>query len=223
MARYTEQANEVRRCAFHNQPMPTDLGVPEKVRRSLELMYLEHSKRDAKAVAKSLPALLESDPVQACRTAMMLVRKCHWNTDAYVAFVRGMTQSQQLIALKQLRRTRTWFKNPLADALYSQLDNLPVTSLHLASRGVIDRYKHLLYRPKMPQGLRWRRIIDRHYTLFEEYAFRHNGARELCCKHMAGVLFDRIVGAFPNREEGKRTLLDYIRLLHLQGLSVLNQ
>lgn len=223
MARYTEQADEVRRCAFHNQPMPTDLGVPEKVRRSLELMYLEHCKRGNAAVAKALPALLETDPVQACRTAMMLVRKYHWDTDAYVAFVRGMTQSQQLIALKQLRRTRAWFKTPLADALYSQLDSLPVTSLHIASRGVIDQYKHLLYRPKMPQGLQWRRIIDRHYALFEEYEFRHNGAWALCCKRMAGELFDRIVDAFPNREEGERILRYYIHLAHPHGLSVLNQ
>ena len=30
MARYTEQANEVRRCAFHNQPMPTMQVNPAK-------------------------------------------------------------------------------------------------------------------------------------------------------------------------------------------------
>ena len=199
--------------------MPTDLDVPEKVRRSLELMYLQHSICCAQPAAESLPTLLDKDPVQACRIAMLLVRRCHWNTDAYVEFVRGMTPRQQLVALKELRCTHKFFTTPLADALYSQLDNLPVTSLHIASRGVIDRYKHLLYMPKMPQGLRWRRIIDRHYTLFEEYAFRHNGARALCCKHMVGMLFDRIVDAFPNREEGKRTLLDYIRLSHLHGLS----
>lgn len=220
MARYTEQANEVRRCAFHNQPMPTDLGVPEKVRRSLELVYLEHSKRGHAAVAKALPALLETDPVQACRTAMMLVRTYHWTTDAYVAFVRGMTQSQQLVALKELRRANTCFRTPLADALYSQLDaNFPVTSLHIASRGVIYLYKRLLYRPKMPQGLQWRRIIDRHYTLFEEYDFRHDGAKALWRKYMVRVLFDRIINTFANREEGKRILRDYTRLTILYELS----